>query len=202
MKKKQLILGMFSVLIIVVLAACGESQEDGSSTAQNNEVNDDSQTENAASSNEDSHSSMDPSSSGKIPDGLTDAENPQYPSDSEAVINTNHMEGMDGAVATIDGAYDTTVYTVTYTPTTGGDEVEDHKWVIHEEIENAQDKPYEKGDEVVLNATHMEGMDEAAATIDSAENTTVYMVSYIDTETEEKVSNHKWVTEEELSEKE
>ncbi len=33
------------------------------------------------------------------------------------------MEGMKGAKATITGAYDTIAYTVTYKPTTGGEEV-------------------------------------------------------------------------------
>src|SRR5699024_11743439 len=88
---------------------------------------------------------------------------------------------------------DTTVYIVTYTPTTGGEKVEDHKWVIHEEIENAEEETYEPGDEVVLEADHMEGMEGATATIDSAEDTTVYMVSYTDTETGEEVEYHKWV---------
>ena len=35
--------------------------------------------------------------------------------------------------------------------------------------------------------------------IDTAEQTTVYMVDYTDTETGEKVTYHKWVTESELS---
>ena len=54
---------------------------------------------------------------------------------------------------------------------------------------------------MVLNAEHMEGMKGATATIDSAEQTTVYMVDYTDTETEEKVTYHKWVTESELTAK-
>lgn len=45
------------------------------------------------------------------------------------------MSGMNGSEATIYGAFDTTIYTVTYIPTTVGEPVEDHKWVIHEEIE-------------------------------------------------------------------
>lgn len=77
--------------------------------------------------------------------------------------------------------------------------MKNHKWVIHEEIENAGDKPFQPGDEVVLNADHMEGMKGAKAVIDSAKQTTVYMVDYIDTETGQKVTNHKWVTEDELS---
>lgn len=144
------------------------------------------------------HAEMDHSSSGEVPDDLEEAENPTYPEGSEAVIQASHMKGMDGATATVTGAFDTTAYTVTYTPTTGGETVEDHKWVVHEEIEDAGEKPFDPGDEVVLNATHMKGMEGATATIDSAEETTVYMVSYTDTETGDKVENHKWVTEEEL----
>lgn len=142
---------------------------------------------------------MDHSSSGEVPEDLANAEDPTYPVGSEAVMSADHMKGMDGAVATIEGAYDTTVYAVTYTPTTGGEEVENHKWVIHEEIENPEEQPYEQRDEVVLNADHMEGMKGATATIDSAEENNVYMVSYTDSETGEKVENHKWVTENELS---
>jgi len=109
------------------------------------------------------------------------------------------MPGMNEAEATISGAFDTTVYTITYTPLNGGEKVENHKWVIHEEIENATNDSYQAGDEVIINAEHMEGMDDVTATIDSAEETTVYMVDYQDTETGEDVTYHKWVTESELS---
>lgn len=46
----------------------------------------------------------------------------------------------------------------------------------------------------------MPGMQGATATIDSVEDTTVYMVTYTDTETDDTVENHKWLTEEELGE--
>ena len=49
-------------------------------------------------------------------------------------MKTDHMQGMNGAEATIVGSYSTTVYAVTYTPTTGGGKVSNHKWVIHEEL--------------------------------------------------------------------
>lgn len=45
----------------------------------------------------------------------------------------------------------------------------------------------------------MEGMNGATAVIDSAEETTVYMVDFVATDSEEEVKNHKWVTESELS---
>lgn len=147
---------------------------------------------------EESHEEMDHSSSGEVPGTLEAAEDPKYPVDSEATILTDHMPGMNGAIATITGAYNTTAYEVSYTPTTGGDPVENHKWVVHEELEDPGEAPLEQGDEAVMNATHMEGMEGAAATVDSAEQTTVYMISYVDTETGDTVENHKWVTEAEL----
>lgn len=202
--KRNITFILIFISAVFLLAACnggtGETNPEentGNQTEPNtNEVE---EPESDDSQGDMDHSGMDHSSSGEVPEDLADAEDPTYPVGSEAVINANHMKGMDGAVATIEGAYDTTVYTVTYTPTTGGEKVEDHKWVIHEEIENAEEQPYEQGDEVVLNADHMEGMQGATATIDSAEDTTAYMVSYQDTETGEEVTNHKWVTEEELS---
>lgn len=205
--KKQLFISLIVLLTMMVLAACGGNEENApdnnddteNNTTNNTEEHEDAQSDEDTNSYEKDHSDMDPSSTGEVPENLADEADPTYPVDSEAEINADHMEGMDGAIATIDGAYDTTVYTVTYTPTTGGEKVKDHKWVIHEEIEDAEDEPYEEGEEVVLNADHMEGMDGATATIDSAEDTTVYMVSYTDTETDEEVSYHKWVTEEELS---
>ncbi|WP_083207628.1 YdhK family protein [Fictibacillus arsenicus] len=145
------------------------------------------------------HGKMDHSGSGEVPKGLKEAKDPAFPVDSKAIIKADHMKGMDGAEATIVGAYDTTVYTVSYTPTTGGKKVTDHKWVIHEELKDAEDPPLKPGAEVTLNADHMKGMKGAKATIDSAEKTTVYMVDYTPTTGGEKVTNHKWVTESELS---
>jgi hypothetical protein len=48
---------------------------------------------------------------------------------------------------------------------------------------------------------HTKGMDGAKAEIDSAEKTTVYMINYTSTTDGEEVTNHKWVTESELSPK-
>ncbi|QWB31793.1 DUF1541 domain-containing protein (plasmid) [Exiguobacterium acetylicum] len=96
-------------------------------------------------------------------------------------------------------AYDTIAYALTYTPTTDGEPVENHKWVIHEELENPGDESLKQGDEATLAAAHMEGMDGATATIDSAEETTVYNVDFTSTTGGEPVTNHKWVTEEELT---
>jgi hypothetical protein len=203
---KQSILFILLASLLLVLGACSstenETQNTNEKTENTNQGTTTNEEENEESSNgeeEMDHAEMNHSGSSEVPEGLEEAENPTYPVGSKATINASHMPGMNGAEATISGAFDTTVHTVTYTPTTGGEPVEDHKWVIHEEIENAGDEPYQTGDEVVLNAEHMEGMKGATATIDSAEQTTVYMVDYTDTETGEKVTYHKWVTESELS---
>ncbi|PAF11643.1 hypothetical protein CHH61_26210, partial [Shouchella clausii] len=68
--------------------------------------------------------------------------NPKYEVGSKAFITEGHMEGMEGAEATIAGAYNTIVYTVSYTPTIGGKKVENHKWVVHEEIADAGEEPF------------------------------------------------------------
>jgi Protein of unknown function (DUF1541) len=148
---------------------------------------------------EETHEGMDHSGSREVPKDLKEATNPTFEVGSQAIINADHMKGMNGAEATIVGVYDTTVYTVSYTPTTGGKKVTDHKWVIHEEIKDAGDQPLKPGTKVILKADHMEGMKGAKGTIDSDEQTTVYMVDYTPTTGGEKVTNHKWVTESELS---
>ncbi|MEK5382499.1 YdhK family protein [Niallia sp. FSL W8-0635] len=152
------------------------------------------------SDKESSHTEHEHQESGStdIPDGLEPAEDPTYKEGSQVILKADHMEGMDGADATVLNAFDTIAYQVTYTPTTGGDPVKHHKWVIQDEIKDAGSEMLEKGTEVTLEADHMEGMKGAKATIESAENTTVYMVDYQPTTGGEMVTNHKWVTEEEV----
>jgi hypothetical protein len=137
--------------------------------------------------------------SGVIPEGLMEAENPTYKVGDSVIMQAGHMEGMEGAEATIIGAFDTVAYEVSYDPTNGDPRVENHQWVIQEEIMDAGTDPLGVGSEVMLEAEHTEGMSGATATIDAAETTTVYMVDYIDTVTGETIKNHKWVTESELS---
>lgn len=192
---------LFVTLSILVLGAC--SSNNGEKTENNENQSDQEKMEEKEEMDDMDHGEMNHSGSGEVPEGLKEAENPKYAVGSNALLETDHMPGMKGAEATIQGAYDTVVYTVTYTPTNGGEKVKNHKWVIHEEVENLREEPYKQGDdEVVLNANHMEGMDGAKAAIDSAEETTVYMVDYTPTDGGEEVKNHKWVTESELSSKE
>jgi hypothetical protein len=202
----KLIFGMMLLFAIFILAACGGANNADTAKNENNQAqneqaqNEENQEDNQSEENMEGmdHSEMNHSSSGEVPEGLKEAESPKFPVGSHAIIQTDHMPGMKGAEATIVGAYDTTVYTVSYTPTTGGEPVTNHKWVIHEELEGVGKEPLEPGTEVTLNADHMAGMKGATATIDSAEQTTVYMVDYTST-TGEEVKNHKWVTESELS---
>ena len=143
------------------------------------------------------HSSMEhPMDGGPAPEGIAEASEPTYPVGTEVQLTADHMEGMDGATATISGAFDTYTYSVNYTPAGGGDPVTDHKWVVQEEIEDAGDARLADGTEVTLLAEHMEGMEGVKATIASSTDETVYMVDY---ETDGmKMTNHKWVVESEI----
>lgn len=150
--KKQLYL--FIIAAALTLTACGNDNSYGNKIMENT-----------------SHSS-----SSNVPENLKVAENPTFKIGSKALIQADHMEGMKGATATIVGAFDTTAYIVSYRPTTGGFPVTNHKWIIHEEIKKAADKPYESGSEVVMEADHMKDMKGATAQINAAEQTTVYMI--------------------------
>ena len=190
-KSKKVVLLSLLAVLLVVLGACSNNEETQPTNKETENVN-------QANTEEMDHSNMDMSSSGEVPEGLKEAENPKYPVGSKAIIQSDHMKGMKSAEATIVGAYDTTVYTVSYTPTTGGERVEDHEWIIHEELMDPGAEPLEPGAEAKTEAVHMEGMAGAPLEIDSAEQTTVYMVDFTTTDGE-KVTNHKWVTESELS---
>jgi hypothetical protein len=181
MKTRRMLIGILLLMSVFMLAACSSNKGTMASS--------------------DHHKSMNMSHSDDVPKGLQKAKDPVYKVGSHVVINADHMKGMKGAEATVTGAYNTIAYTVSYTPTTGGERVENHKWVIQEEIKDAGDKMLKPGTKVTLDASHMKGMDGATATIDSAVKTTVYMVDYKPTTGGSVVKNHKWVTENELSAK-
>lgn len=186
MKNKKLMIGVVSIITAFTLSACSGNDKQ---EAKNEETKQE-------------HSMMmDHSGTSEVPDTLKVAENPTYKVGDKLIIKEGHMEGMEGAEATIVGAYDTIAYTISYNPTDGGERVENHKWVIHEEILNAGTDPFQPGAEVKINADHMKGMDGVTAEIDSANETTVYMIDFTLTTNGEKVTNHKWVTESELEAK-
>lgn len=132
-------------------------------------------------------------------DKLTKAESPKYEVGTKVIINTDHMEGMDGAEGTVSGVYDTTIYSVNY-KSSDGEEVKNHKWVIKEELEDSKRKDYVVGDEVILKNGHMSGMggEGMKAQIVEVVQGPVYMVDYKPTNGEKEVKNHQWVVESEL----
>lgn len=187
--KKLLFVGLSTAFI---LAGCTDTEEQETET--------DTQTEMESVDEEAGHEEMmDMDHDGEIPEGLEEAENPTYPVGSNVIITADHMPGMEGAEATISGAFDTVIYEVSYTPTDGGERVLDHKWVIHEDLEEGAEVA-EAGDEVVLEADHMEGMHGATAFVEDAIHGTVYAVDFDSTIDGERVTNHMWMTEDELEE--
>nr|WP_091740307.1 YdhK family protein [Marininema mesophilum] len=172
---------------MVILSGCGNASNTNSS-----------ENKPESKSPKMDHSKMNHSGSAQVPKGLKNAKNPTYKVGSQAIIKADHMKGMKGAIAKIVGAYDTIAYTITYTPTTGGEKVKNHKWIVQEDIKNVANQPLKPGTKVVLKADHMKGMKGAIAIIESGEKTTVYMVDYTPTTGGKKVKNHKWVTENEF----
>lgn len=184
--KKQLFVTTLALTAVLGLGACGTDSDSSGS----HDMHD--------ADKSSSHDGMMHSSDGKVPEGIKQAENPKFEDNSKVILASDHMQGMDGAKGTVVDSFDTTVYAVSYTPTTGGKKVTNHKWVIQEELNPVPASTLSKGDDVTLAADHMKGMDGAEATIDSAEQTTVYMVDFKPTTGGKTVKNHKWVTEDEL----
>ncbi|OKP97594.1 YdhK family protein [Paenibacillus sp. P46E] len=180
---------LLSLVMAVTLSACGNGK-------------DLTKTDSIMNGNQVAHNTeAEHKGSGKVPESLKKAEKPVYPVGSKVVVKADHMPGMKGATATVSGAYDTTAYAVSYTPTTGGARVTNHKWIIQEEIKDAKESTYPQGAAITITADHMPGMKGADAVVDSAVQTTVYMIDYTPTTGGDKVTNHKWVVESELSAK-
>lgn len=189
---KRISLLAIAISCIIVISACASEKQYNASGS-----GDHSQQHSTNVITHDEHSDMNHSSSGELPVGLQAAAHPTFEVGSKVRMIANHMDGMEGANASIVGAFETTVYAVSFENVHNGKKVSNHKWVIHEEIANGQEASYKIGDKVELATEHMEGMNGAEAVIDSAEKSTVYMVSYMSS-TGEQVNNHKWVTEDEL----
>nr|WP_246336497.1 YdhK family protein [Flexivirga oryzae] len=139
---------------------------------------------------------MDHGDGGPVPAGMKPASDPKYPVGSKVILTADHMEGMDGARATVVGAYSTFTYAVNYTPTTGGSMVKDHEWVVQQELQDAGSKRLANGTKVVLTTDHMSGMKGAHGTVASSTDQTVYVVDY--TARGMTMKNHKWVVEDEM----
>ncbi|SMH28188.1 Protein of unknown function [Carnobacterium iners] len=204
MKNNKVIQGVLTLTILTVLTACSsqdnenkEAVDGGTQSSMPTMESSNSQTESKTESME----GMQHDDLSEIPVGLQEAENSEYEIGDQVTLLTDHMPGMKGATATIVGAFDTTAYEITFQPTNSDELVENHKWVVQEELAGTKDqeKPLEPGTEIIVEAKHMAGMEGASATIDSSEDTTVYMIDYEPTSGGETVTNHKWFTEDELS---
>ncbi|KAA9246714.1 YdhK family protein [Corynebacterium amycolatum] len=138
-----------------------------------------------------------PADGGPAPEGMIAADNAKFPVGSEVQVLADHMPGMKGAEGKVVGVFNTTTYSVSYTPTDGSEPVKDHRWVVHEELENPGEAPLADGSEITINAEHMAGMKGAKGTVDYSTQEPVYMVDIDDDGMTMK--NHKWVTESELA---
>ncbi|WP_342580830.1 YdhK family protein [Ureibacillus sp. FSL W7-1570] len=189
--KKQWAFKIFLFGFILLLAACGDTAEqlDKNDEQEGNVAEQEAPTKEADEIED---------STGSVPLNLKIAENAAFPVGTKVKIFANHMEGMKGAEGVVVAVYDTTAYEISYRPTTGGEKVENYKWVIHEELDGASGAPMEPGRELVINADHIEGMDGATATIESADEGPVYVVDFTTT-TGEEVKNYKWLVESELA---
>lgn len=174
-------------ILLFVLVGCQKKTTNEKETAANN---------NTASKNTASEHHNHPFDGGAAPAGMKVEENPLFPVGSEAIVKADHMSGMDGAKAKIVGAFKTYTYSVNYKPTDGSDEVKDHKWVVHEELENYGENKFEDGSKIKINTNHMYGMQGAEGTVAYSTQETVYMIDF---EADGMMmTNHKWVVESEL----
>lgn len=140
---------------VALLAGCGGAAEDDSPQSSMTSHSSASGSETSGAMGGHAHKPE----GGPPPEGMEKANSPTYPVGTTVTLTADHMPGMKGSEATISGAFDTTAYSVSYTPTDGGERVTNHKWVVREELENPGNAPLEEGTEVVLDADHMAGMD-------------------------------------------
>ena len=188
MRRLPLTLAGLAILVTTTACSAGSDSADHSAHEGHETSATSSATSQAASSSasgtpsasQGGHEHMHAMDGGPAPEGMT----------------TDHMEGMEGAPATVVGAYKTVAYAVNYTPTDGGPEVTNHKWVVQEELQGAGSERLADGTEVTIEADHMPGMKGATGTVASSTTQTVYMVDYeADGMT---MTNHKWVVEKEM----
>lgn len=191
----------------LLLGACSNNDSDQENQSLSSESHGMSHMEDSSQHMQDSEGhmdhgdmEMDHNRNEEKPENMQDAKNPEYPEGEKVKINDAHMDIMEGVTATVSGVYDTTLYQVTFTPEDSDEPMEDHKWVVQEEM-NADDDTsnYEVGDEVTLTADHMAGMKGQDAVITGDHEGPAYMIDFEPADGSEEFTNHKWVTEDELS---
>ena len=204
MRRLPLTLAGLAILVTATACSAGSDSADHSAHEGHETSASSSATSQAASSpasgtpsaSQGGHEHMHAMDGGPAPEGIAAAEKPTYPVGTQVTLTTDHMEGMRDAPATVVGAYKTVAYAVDYTPTDGGPEVTNHRWVVQEELQDVGSERLADGTEVTIEADHMEGMKGATGTVASSTTQTVYMVDYkADGMT---MTNHKWVVEKEM----
>lgn len=200
--EKRLFLAVMSLFLFLILTACGNDDNANNSDTDHeshvetrSEVTD--ETNKTDQANNKNNVTNEPTPS-EIPEGMKEAANPKFKVGDEVIVNAEHEEGMKGAVGTVTGAFDTIVYSISYTPTHGDFREENHKWVVQEELQGLDEEMLVPGSEVIVETNQEEGMLGAEGEIDTAEKTVAYMVEYI---TADGTSLKKWFKESELSAK-
>lgn len=94
--------------------------------------------------------------------------------------------------------HDTTLFTITFTPESSDQSIQDHKWVIQEEVETEDGNSAGVGDTVTIHADHMAGMQGQQGEITGKQEGPAYMVDFQPTNGSEPFTNHKWDSENEL----
>ncbi|RHW40101.1 DUF1541 domain-containing protein [Lysinibacillus yapensis] len=195
----KLLLVTMTLLFVLLLSACGWGDDNKKDVDPAADVTNNLGSEDKQVSEEEVERLEDQGNipTSPIPEGLKESENPKYPVGSTAVVNASHREGMEGAVATVKAAYDTTVYSVSYQPTNGEPFEENHKWFVAEELTGVDKGTLAQGSEVIINANRLEGMLGAEGAVDTVENTTVYVVDYTNS-LGETITDYLWLKESEL----
>ena len=143
------------------------------------------------------HADVTHSTWGKIPEGLKEAKNPKFKVGDKVIINAAHDDDMQGSEGTVVGAYETTVYSISYKSTTMASRKKTRNGLCGKKSSPLA-KKLDVGSKVIIEADREEGMKGAEGVIDTVEETVVYMVDYVNKEGE-KVENYQWLKESELS---
>ncbi len=89
-------------------------------------------------------------SESKALEDMTSTKKEKFKPGDKVTITTAYMLGMKSAEGTVKGAYKTHAYVVSYKPKNEDEKINNHKLVVNEEIKDAPEKGFEKGDIVKL----------------------------------------------------
>ncbi|MDF7626439.1 YdhK family protein [Lactobacillaceae bacterium L1_55_11] len=197
MTKKVWAIIIAVVVVIAIGAGIYFGNSHGKKEGSMGSTNSDKMSMSMSSGHDMSSGSMSMNMDMQLPTNLPDAQDPKYKVGDKITLKAKHMDGMYNSKGTIAGAYDTKLYAVDFTPTTGGSEVKDHKWLTKIDFKNRKDS-YKVGDEVTLDSDHMSGMKGAKAKIVQVVNGPAYAVNYQPTTGGSEVKNHLYLDQDEI----